>query len=810
MNVSRELRNSLASLKAVPGYVLTIVLTLGITLGVLVSMFNLNYLLNFEPLPYPDQDRLVVSHWQHKDDGKLRFNNAQNYPGLREMAAVDSLFEQSSFIKYGEEIHLNDIKKSKLKAAYIEPEFLRLLTTSFALGRSFQNTEAKDTNNPVAIISYDFWQEQFSGQADVIGQVLTFNDINFSVIGVTAKEFIEPQLMAVGRQTQVWLPWDFLPETDKDKTNWGLFFIDIFMVGKLAPEQSVSQAEHVLTTKINEVFKGEVAGVPYFDKREITVTLPKFEQVILGDATSRTFMMLMGVFVLMLIAAVNITNLVMARTANNQRKYSIQAALGAQKKHIFSNIFAEIWLVMTGASILAIAVAYITNTLLITYSQAYIPRVSELEINAMTIAFAFSVAWILAFIFSIATVQQIKYRKLAPALQASGKGTGLQISKTVRNTLMISQVALSSILVTCNVYVLNSSLESVNKPLGFSSKDISFIDVELGGTNVSTRDEWASIVKEVKAKLIAHPAIEDLSTTSNAPMARTINMEWTIAVTTELGGGEKIGPGIAMVDENFLPIIDLPIVQGRNFLPNEPVERVKNVIINETMAKMITSDESALGKPLYIPRQKDPYIVVGVAKDLTIPEQTNSPRMYIPNINAASFMVKYRPDKALSVEQLNKLLAEINTQIYLYDEYSMEKIHQDKVSLDEIFAWCSATLGLLSLLLAGIGIYGMFSYSIALRKFELGIRMAIGATPKRITTLILGDALMPVIIGLFTSVFVLYGLYIYINSATEFVVNIQYSGLVSSALLIFVTSMIAGIIAVKGIITKSAIHALNG
>lgn len=173
-------------------------------------------------------------------------------------------------------------------------------------------------------------------------------------------------------------------------------------------------------------------------------------------------------------------------------------------------------------------------------------------------------------------------------------------------------------------------------------------------------------------------------------------------------------------------------------------------------------------------------------------------------------MVKYHQGQALDAEQLNSLLAKIHAQMYLYDMYSMEKVHNDKVALDEVFAWSSAALGLLSLLLAGVGIYGMFSYTIALRKFELGIRMAIGATPKRITTLILGDALTPVIIGLFAGTIALYGLYTYINSATQFVINIQYSGLVAAAVLILITAMVAGIIAVKSIISNSAIHALNG
>ena len=227
------------------------------------------------------------------------------------------------------------------------------------------------------------------------------------------------------------------------------------------------------------------------------------------------------------------------------------------------------------------------------------------------------------------------------------------------------------------------------------------------------------------------------------------------------------------------------------------------------MANMIDSSESAIGKPLYFPRQKDPYLVLGVVKDMVIPEQENSPRIYIPSINSASFMLKFHPGQAPNVEQLNQLLGHIHSQIYLHDIYSMEDIHQDKISLNQMFAWCSALLGLLSLILAGVGIYGMFSYTIALRKFELGIRMAIGATPKHITKLVLGDALTPIVIGLLTSIFMLYGLFLYINSATDYVVSIQYSGLVVAVFLILITAMLAGVMALKSTISQPAIHALN-
>ena len=810
MLFTKNLRAAVNNLLRAPGYFITIVLTLGLTLGALSSIFNLNYLLSFEPLPYPDQSRLVISNWRHSDDGKLKFANAQNYPGLREMAKSSDLFEQHTFIKYGEEILQNDPSKSKLKAAYTGPEFMQLLATEYALGRGFQESEKKDSHNPVAVISYEFWQDFYAGNPDVLEQTLEIQGTKFSIIGVTSDTFVEPQLMSIDNKTQVWLPWDFNPVTEKDYQDWGLFFIDIFMVAKLNSEQSAQQANLLLSNAINEKFRAENAGVAYFESRHIDVTLKPFETVILGDTRSQTVLMLLGMLILLLIAAVNVTNLVLARAANNHRKFSIKAALGANKGHIFSAVLAEIIIVMTAAAIFSIAIAAIANNLLVTFAQNHIPRVAELTLNFATVLFSFVVAWTLAFAFAAITTQQIKYRELAGAIQTSGKGSGLQISKSLRTTLMASQVALSALLVTCNAYVLSKALDNIQRPLGFDAEQVAYVSMELGGVTLETREEWMSLVKELETKIANHPAVEAVSIGTNAPMARTKNMEWTIAVTTEQGGGDRISPGVALIDEKYVPLIGLPISQGRNFSAEDVANRHKVAIINETMAKQIDPSGDVLDRPVYLPRQADPYVVVGIVEDMQVPYQKNSPRFYIPSISAASFMVKYKANANVSALEYNRLAEQVHSQIYLYDVYGMTEIHDQKLALDRILAWISASLGVLSILLAAIGLYGMFSYSVTLRMFELGVRMAIGAAPSRIISLLLKDAVVPLLTGIVIALASLMAIYYYLLTNTTYQVDLDIISVLLSLFIIVATSVFSAIYASNPLIKNRVIYSLRG
>ena len=802
-------RTALNSLKHVPGYVSTIVVTFGLTLGALVCMFNLNYLLLYKPLPYPDQDRLFVSNWTHHDDGRLRFNNAQNYPGLTELHKQAEQFEQRAFIKYSEAVLTNDDAKPKLKTNYITSDYLTMLGTPYAVGRGFSAEEDLHSKVPVAVISYQLWQSLYQGKNDILNEKMMFNGTSFNIIGVTAENFVEPQLHETGRKTQVWLPWDFNPLPPGDDTAWGMFFIEIYLVAKLNEGQSVSQTEHNLTTLINKRFREEVTGVPYFENRKITVSLRSFEDVIMGDSRSRALIMFAGVLVLVLIAAVNIINLILARAANNHRKIVIQIALGAKRKHIFGVIFTEIVILMLSASILAIFVSQLGNALLSSVAQTQLPRISELALNLPTVLFSFTVGLVLALIFSVITTSQLNYRELNKTLQSSGKGAGLQISSRIRNILIISQVTLCGVLISCNLQVFSSAIKAIQAPLGFNTSAKTFMDFDLGDLVTAPAEERRNYIEALARQLEQHNAIESVSLASNAPMARTVNIEWTTAVTTEQGGGISIGPGIGTIDENYMPLVGLPFVAGRNVTAEEVTARDKVAIINETMAKMLAPEGSALGKPFYFNRQAVPYHVVGIVKDLTIPKQLDMPRIYVPMLRGATYMVSYKPNQQLTATQLNKLAAEVSSQIYLYDMYSMDEVHQLKIAMDKISAWVTATLGLLSLFLAAIGVYGVLSYSVALRKFELGIRLAIGATPKRIMALVCKDTMLPVVIGLICSTSLLFLMWYLVKNKPWFSVTVEVSSFIVPIGLICGIAIATAVVAVWGVARKPAIHALR-
>ncbi|TAP37296.1 ABC transporter permease, partial [Alteromonas sp. KUL49] len=312
------------------GFVATVVTTMGTTLGALLCVLTLGFLLIVEPLPYPDQTRLYnVIH--HIGDDKDEVNaTAFTYPGLIHLYKNQDVFEQTALVHYGSDVLTSLPHQPTLNTAYVTPEWLDLLGTTPLIGRGFESTEALDTHNPVAIITYETWQKEFDGTNDILSKKIAFSGVSFSIVGVLNKDFIEPQIQQTGFEAGVWLPWDYNLDTNLME-RWGNISGSLTFVGKLKPEISVAQAEQILTPLVSETWQENVASIEFFNGWSVEIELMSFKNAIVGESTSTVYKLLAGVIGLVLIALANVVNLFMSRTAEQQRQLSIYAALGAKK-----------------------------------------------------------------------------------------------------------------------------------------------------------------------------------------------------------------------------------------------------------------------------------------------------------------------------------------------------------------------------------------------------------------------------------------------------------------------------------------------
>jgi ABC-type antimicrobial peptide transport system permease subunit len=517
---------------------------------------------------------------------------------------------------------------------------------------------------------------------------------------------------------------------------------------------------------------------------------------------------------LVLIACLNITNLFMARTAEKQRQMAIQAAIGATKKHLFKGMLAETSLLMFMSIIIALVLAKVGFSVMQQYLGAILPRVSELSINPVTFGSAVLITVVFALFFAKLSTSMINYRALNTTLQSSGKGSGLQVSKKIRQVLIASQVALATVLVFANISLLKDAVKTINAPIGFTTNNISTLILNFSSTEFPTEEEAIPIMAEIMDKLEALPQVESISQT-RSPLDG-----FNVRALTNVSNNERYTPYFNGIDHTYFNMIEQQILQGDNFTEIDRKDGNNIMIVNQAFARQLKADSDVIGLQISTGRP-EPFKIVGIVKDISIPNDTpigsdnadiGVPRAYIPNnLGNQSFMLKVKPGQTVSREQLGKLLSSVDSRYSVFSYKSADDILTQRLFAEITTAVTTAVLASLVFLLAGIGLYGILSYGTQLRRFELGARMAIGATRKHLLSMIINDNTKAVLIGFVGSVVLFAIAYIGMSEYIQpFITWQALPMVVASLVLIIMVTLFACYWPLRQYINKPAIFSLRG
>ncbi|KGJ86792.1 ABC transporter permease [Colwellia psychrerythraea] len=802
----KDFRAALYSLSKRPGFVAVVILTLSLTLGAFITMSALNYTLLLKPLPYPEQEKLFIAQGERFYEGKQLASGIHSYAGTVELYKKNQVFSETAMLHYEEQLISNLPGQPKLYTTFTTPEIFSLSGAKMAQGRYFDSTEGLDTYKPVAVITYDIWQQKYAGAADILDKKVQISKVSYTIVGVLAENFIEPLLFMPGRETQIWLPFDYNYVDEEGRENGTNGSSNLKLAGKLKVGMRENEANQYLTNPMNDRFVEAARAFPGGKGVTVAITLRTFEDIIIGDSPTTSLMLFGGVFALLLIACANISNLFLSRAAEKQRQYAIQATLGAQKFHIFRSIFIELFILIFVSSVLALVFAHLSFALLQQYAEGHLARLNELSLNAPILFFTALVSLLLTSVFAAIISHLIDYKSLISILRSSGKGSGLQISRSTRQILIISQVALAGILLSVNFTLLKGSMEVINHPAGFNTENIIRIGLDASGQNFN-REERIAYIETIKDKLLQMPEVNMVSNTIYPPLV--VN-SWTSSLAEDLSAsGKQVLPNVNLVDEHYLTLFDIPLIAGRNFKPEEIRDSQKVIIINETVAKQFATSGGILGRNLYWEGGEDPYKVIGIIKDVNIPRVDMVPQMLAGRTTGFNFMIGLNDNHNVSKIQLNSIFRQINRNLRVSIYATVDESYKKLLLRDISIAVITIALSLLTLLLAGLGIYGVLSYSINLRTYELGVRMALGGSPNLISKLVLTDSAKPVAYGWAISIMILIALYMYLTQKMNYDISIEVSALVVTFILISLTSFIACFIPLRKIVRLQPINALK-
>jgi predicted permease len=745
-----QIKQAWASLKGKPGFVAAVVTTMGFTLGALLCVLTLAYLLLFKSLPYPDQDALYKVVHVMGDAAGEHDTEWYTYPGLMHLYKNQDVFSETALLNYRQEVMTSEANQPVLYTAYTTPEWFSLLDAQVHLGRLFERSESVDSYNPVAILSYATWQNEFAADPDILSKKVTFRGVSYSIVGILAADFIEPHIQQKGYDTGVWLPWDFNAEVRFKDLWYGI--TELVFVGKLKSGLVAKNVEQALTPLVNDTWQENVQGMPFFKGWSIDMQLQTFKSVILGDVKNTLFLLLVAIVGLVSIASVNICNLLISRTAQQGHNLAIRSAIGAKPSDLFYYLLAEIGLLMLLSILLGLAISSSGFYLLQHFFGQTIPRLSELGNNHVTLGLACLFIIFFTLFFAFVCSRMIRYRRLIQSMQNSGKGAAVQVSKGIRQTLVVTQVCIAAVLVFANIGLFKQALESIQQSNDFDVQNLTHLTFVPATTKNHSPTELRVSMQEISKNLAN---LSQVAVVTQSSSALDYFRKWAI---TSASTNERYVVSSKEIDHQYFDMYEQKLIEGRQFTHADVIDGNSVMLVNQTFANQLNPDGSAVGMR-FTSDGTEPSTVIGVVEDVNMPGESKvSIRVYVPSSAYLMEMtLRIRSKQSLNKQQVIAILANTSSE---YALFSFEPLATSKYKLlfsQYITVFVTSTVALVTLFLAGLGLYGILSYSAQIRRFELGTRLALGAKGKDLIKLIFTDNASMILLGILSSVLMVLG-----------------------------------------------------
>jgi predicted permease len=759
----RDARHAVRSLRATPAFTTVALIVLTLSVGATTAIFSVVDAVILRRLPFDQSDRLVaVGELNVKDRSTSSLNLAapQNFLDWRDQQDV---FTALAAVGYGE-ISLKregGARPENLRAQHVTADFFSVLRTAPFLGRTFSVDNDVEGRAHVAVISYGLWQRRFGGTPDVIGARLPGQFTSFEVVGVMPPGFTYPvdtYVLGVRERADVWLPYVFTPD---DRVRGNSFGYNLHVVGRLRDGVSLEQAQ----ARMDQITASLAAETPRWFTDRVAKVEPLHQFVTRGVRTWMV-MLLGAVCSVLLIACLNLANLMLVRATTRTRELGIRAALGASRWDLSRVMLLEsLILSLTGAALGSVLAWWGVDALRSAIPVA-VPRAATIAVDLRVLSVTGIVAILTGIAFGMVPVAQFSRLMIAGALtQRERTTTATARTKAVRATLVMAEVALAVVLLVGAGLFLGSFARLIDVDLGLDPQDVLAVQVRV--LEVPTNLQQASqrnrqlllnvldLVRAIPGVRVASllggglPLRADLRTVDFGIPGRELPRNTDIALN-------QISP-------DYFRAIKVPLLKGRFFTEGDSENSQPVVILNQAAATRYFDGIDALGNVVQLSGTRT---VVGVVGNIRHdgPEIGWRTQAYIPlpqsRVFGATLVVRTAPGAPRILPAVRQAIWSeftdaVPTRI---DEQALGYYLDALVAQRRFNMWLLALFGALGLMIASIGIYGVMAYVVSQQAREIGIRMALGALPTTILLSILGGALLYVMVGLAIGLVTAWGL----------------------------------------------------
>jgi len=741
-NVIRNLHFGLRLLSRNLAFTSVALLALTLGIGANTAIFSVIYGALLSPLPYPNPDQLVMV-WS-KVNGHRNSVSAGDYLDWKRQNSVfqDMVAWSEGTFSLSASGHLE-----AMQARIPSPGFFNMQGIPLWLGRDFLPEEGQPGRNHVVVMTYRLWQERFGSDPHIIGQEMRLNAEPYTVVGVLAAG------MPDRFEAHLFVPLTITPERINHDRHW------LVVMGRLKPGVTLEQANADMdgvTRRIAEVY-------PVSNKGWGASVEPLKNDFTSRDTIKNLWLLLGAVSFVLLIACVNVANLLLARGTIRQKEVAVRASLGATRWELFSQFLAEsLALAVIGGALGVGLASMLLKVIVVLLPPFSIPTEADIRLNLPVLLFSLVATVLAGVLCGCAPAWQISHWNLSDALKEGGRSPSSRGRHGMRRTLVVIEFALALTLLAGAGLVIHSFWKLTSVDLGFRQDHLLTFSLPIAVERFTQPAQITALYRQLLEKIEALPGITSAAASTGAPVVGTNwSMAFSIAGQPPVDRSSRPSAGFTMVTPGYFRTFGIPIARGRSFTEQDAAGSVPVAIVNETFVKKYLSNIDPLMQRVVVQQLRlgslgSPieWQIVGVYRDVHNEgvRRENFPEINVPLWQSPLPLIRITArtggDPASMANSIAAAVRSVDSDLPLDQVRTMDQVVDESLAGERFSTVLFASFAGVALLLAAIGIYGVMSFAVAQRTHEIGLRIALGAGPRQVLRLVIGEGMLLALIGL--------------------------------------------------------------
>jgi putative ABC transport system permease protein len=731
----QDLAYAVRRLAHAPGFSFVAVATLALGIGANSAIFSVVHAVLLKPLPYPEPERLVMvsAVWE----GKPVVVSPLNF---LDISAACRSFEGLSAVDGGGVTLTGRGAPARLEGSFVSASFFDVLGARPVLGRGFLPEENEPGRNKVVVLGHALWRGRFGGDPAIVGQTVQLNREPHQVVGVA------PASLDYPAGAELWTPMEY--DAVFRTLSRGAWYLTV--IGRLRPGVSVESARQEVAT-----IAGRLAAQYPDQNQGVGGTVRPLHRAVVGDSRTALLVLLGAVGLVLLIACVNVANLLLARAAARETELAVRAALGAGRRRLVRQLLTESVLLATLGGVAGVLLAAASLGSLLALQPEGVPRLAEVRIDTPVMAFAAALSVLTGLLFGVFPALHTTARPTAQTLREGSRGLLSGPGQRLRGGLVVAQMALAMMLLAGAGLLVRSFHQLRRVDPGFRPEGALTFRLSLPESAYEQEARRAAFFQELLGRLEAVPGVRTAGAVMGVPLGGlSFNLSFKVLGRPELPPAQQPTMQVRVATPGYFKAIGIPVLRGRGLEASDTAASNPVVVLSESAVRRFFPGEDPLGKRIVVGWRRPEGLppaggeVVGVVGDVKEEglDQENPPEVYIPHaqlpVNAMDVVLRTAVEPLSLTRSVTAAVGALDPQLPVARLQTLDAIVARSVSEPRFYMLLLGAFAAMALGLAALGIFGVMSYAVVQRSREIGIRVALGAHPGDVLRMVLRQALV--------------------------------------------------------------------